>query len=230
MFFLFVHARARAPPPLYIIHVRRHTCVCAHARVHVCIHLSLFTCVHVHTQTCLSRARVHVHVHTCVHARARACTHMHRLHVGNASPLCVYFFPSLIVSLSHHTSILHSLLHPSTPSLTGGDHVERVFQQAGEGRETNTVEICCDVGGFLCGVHILLARKTRLRQHGRRTRGDVLAVLLAVRRVHLRVRRTNRGNVSQEDGVSASSSGGEEQATCGEREKTNRVPNRHVPG
>ena len=71
MFFLFVHARARAPPPLYIIHVRRHTCVCAHARVHVCIHLSLFTCVHVHTQTCLSRARVHVHVHTCVHARAR---------------------------------------------------------------------------------------------------------------------------------------------------------------
>jgi hypothetical protein len=121
--------------------------------IHVQVTLRLLMCMG--TSRCLS---MYTHSNTSIiHA------HVYNIHVcslGNTSPLYVYFSLSLIISLSHHMPICPSLTHPTPPSLTGGDHVERVFQQAGEGRETNTVEICHDLGGFLHGVHVLLARKT----------------------------------------------------------------------
>ena len=42
----------------------------------------------------------------------------------------------------------------------GGGHQTRVYQQAGEGRTCNTVEVAYDLGGYLYGPHILLARTT----------------------------------------------------------------------
>ena len=120
--------------------------------------------------------------------------------------------------------------------------MERVFQQAGEGRETNTVEICYDLGGFLYGVHILLARKTldtnvideeALRstcdfdntvdeRMGMCWRCDISTCecgiqteeTLARRMEFLRLQVVARNKLCVD----------------GEREKTNRVPNRHVPG
>jgi hypothetical protein len=42
----------------------------------------------------------------------------------------------------------------------GGGHQTRVYQQAGEGRTCNTVDVAYDLGGYLYGPHILLARTT----------------------------------------------------------------------
>jgi hypothetical protein len=42
----------------------------------------------------------------------------------------------------------------------GGGHQQRVYQQAGEGRTCNTVEVCYDLGGYMYGPHVLLARTT----------------------------------------------------------------------
>jgi hypothetical protein len=42
----------------------------------------------------------------------------------------------------------------------GGGHQDRVYQHAGEGRTCNTVEVAYDLGGYLYGPHILLARTT----------------------------------------------------------------------
>ena len=42
----------------------------------------------------------------------------------------------------------------------GGQHQERVYQQSGEGRTCNTVEVCYDLGGFMYGPHVLIARTT----------------------------------------------------------------------
>jgi hypothetical protein len=42
----------------------------------------------------------------------------------------------------------------------GGQHQERVYQQSGEGRTCNTVEVCYDLGGFMYGPHVLIARST----------------------------------------------------------------------
>jgi len=94
-----------------------------------------------------------------MNARANAGNAKERV-AGMGGRLILIISLSLIISRALCIYLPPSLLHPTPPSLTGGDHMERVFQQAGEGRETNTVEICYDLGGFLYGVHILLARKT----------------------------------------------------------------------
>ena len=41
-----------------------------------------------------------------------------------------------------------------------GAHQQRVYQMSGEGRTCNTVEVCYDLGGYMYGPHILLARTT----------------------------------------------------------------------
>jgi hypothetical protein len=40
----------------------------------------------------------------------------------------------------------------------GGAHQQRVYQQSGEGRTCNTVEVCYDLGGYMYGPHVLVAR------------------------------------------------------------------------
>ena len=42
----------------------------------------------------------------------------------------------------------------------GGGHQQRVYQASGEGRTCNTVEVCYDLGGFMYGPHVLIARST----------------------------------------------------------------------